>query len=215
ILFIVLDSERYNKSIPRYPKDWTLGEEQKLWFEKSLKYETDFKFVLYHHVLGGWPTGTKETNKDTSYGRGPLFTLEDYKSLVKDPNLIEQLEITRLMKNNGVRANFYGHDHVFNTKKISSEFDKERLYGICVGSPKYWGEMGWYEGDFWKRYYGDSGDYGGFTENADFWGPSGYSKMTIKKDKVKTEYIRSVNNHPHTNLPQHIKVGDSISALML
>jgi hypothetical protein len=192
-----------------------LGAAQKAWFKKILKYEADWKFVLHHHVLGGWPSGASECEKDYAYGRGPLYTYEDYAQFCEDPNLVEQVELTKLMQENGVDIILNAHDHIFNVKEIDNEFQGKKMYGICIGSIKHFGELNWYKGDYWKMFYGDYGSYWGESEKADFWGPSGYTKLTITKESVKVEYIRSANNHPYTNIPQHIKVGDVISVFLL
>lgn len=215
VLFVILDTQRYNLSIPRIPEDWTLGENQKEWFKKILKYDAEKKFVLQHHVLGGWPSGSDETRLDIAYGRGPLFTYDDYRDICKNPDQIEQVELTRLMKENDVDVVFYGHDHIFHVKEIGQEDNRKRMVGICVGSTKHIGEMNWYKGEFWKKYYGDYGSYWGHAEKADFWGPSGYTKLTINRETTKVEYIRSAHNHPFTNIPKHIEVGDVIHTLIL
>ncbi len=214
-LFIVLDNQRYNPMYPKYPNEWTLGEEQKEWFKEILKYEADYKFVLFHHVLGGWPAGSDESIKDRAYGRGPLFNHKDYAEFYNNPNLVEQVGLTELMKQNGVDVNFYGHDHIFNAKKIGGEYNGKNMYGVCVGSTKNKGELKWYKGDFWEKYYGDYGEYYGLAQKADFWGPSGYTKLTIDKNGLTIEYIRSANNHPLTNIPSEFKTGDCISRIMI
>lgn len=215
VQLIILDCMRYNTKLPRKIEDWTLGEEQRLWFENSLKYEADWKFVLYHHVLGGWPAGSNESNTDYYYGRGPLFREEDYMDFVADPNQVEQVHLTRLMDENGVDVNFYGHDHIFFMKEIESQRQGRKLYGTCVGCPKYIGELEWYKGDFWQKYYGDYGDWGGEARQADFWGPAGYSKLTVKQDGMRLDYIRSAYNHSHTNLPETVEVGDTLKSIII
>jgi hypothetical protein len=213
--FIVLDCMGYNPRQPGHPEDWTLGNRQMGWLEQTLRYEADWKFVLFHHVLGGWPAGSNEKEKNYAYGRGPLFSAEDYRDFVDDPNLIEQVHLTQLMADSGVDFGIYGHDHIFSTEEIETPRTGRKLYGMCVGTPKHIGELAWYLGDYWKHYYGDYGKYWGLAEKADFWGPSGYTKLTIKKDSLKIDYIRSAINHPYTNIPPAVAVGDVVQSVLI
>ncbi len=213
--FIVLDCMRYNSRQPRSPEDWTIGGKQKEWLTQALKYDADWKFVLDHHVLGGWPSGSNEGVTGYSYGRGPLFNADDYTEFVNDPNLVEQVALTKLMGDNGVDLNIYGHDHIFTANEMDTQRTGRKMYGLCVGTPKHHGELDWYKGDYWKRFYGDYGDYLGRAEKADFWGPSGYTKLTITKSSVKIDYIRSAINHPYTNIPQSMAVGDTVQSILI
>jgi 3',5'-cyclic AMP phosphodiesterase CpdA len=218
VLLAILDVMGYNPDLPRKPEDWTLGIEQKLWLKQILEYDADWKFVLGHHVLGGWPKGSDEQETAYAYGRGPLFTADDYKDFSANPNLIEQVELTKLMLEKGVDGFLYSHDHVFAKENIAINSKNRTMYGICVGSPKYIGEPDWYKGFFWKRYYGDFGKYGDYDSNwppvkADFWGPSGYTKITIEGKNVEVEYIRSAYNC-HTNLSPLYKNGDCVQKIL-
>ncbi len=214
-VFLVLDSQGYVDH-PRKPEDWTLGEEQKAWLQNSLHYETENKFVLFHHVLGGWPGGPDEGQKDIAYGRGPLFTEADYLGLCGNPKHVEQVVLTEAFRENGVKAILYGHDHIFHSQRIEAPKGKKDMVGICVGSPKFIGELSWYRGEFWSKYYGNFGKYGGSANDTpDFWGPSGYTRITIAKDGTKVEYVRSAPNNPHTNIPNHFRVGNVLSAILL
>lgn len=215
VQFIVLDCMRYMNKQPLSPKDWTLGDLQKEWLTETLKYEADWKFVLDHHMLGGWPSGSGEEDTSYSYGRGPLFSANDYRGLVNDPNLIEQVALTKLMGDNGVDINVYGHDHIFAMNEMATERIGRKMHGLCVGSPKFMGELIWYKGEFWRKFYGNYGQYYGNANKADFWGPSGYTKMTITKNDVKIDYIRSAINHPYTNIPQSTAIGDTIQSILI
>lgn len=215
VQFIVLDCMRYNSRSPLKPEDWTLGGTQIEWFEQALMYEADWKCVLDHHVLGGWPAGSSELDKSYAYGRGPLFTAEDYRGFVNDPNRVEQVFLTRLMEEHDVDFNIYGHDHIFINKEIKTQRTRRKMYGLCVGTPKYIGELDWYKGEFWKRFYGDYGHYWGNAEKANFWGPAGYTKLTINRESVRIDYIRSAFNHPYTNVPSHVRVGEIIKSILI
>ena len=182
VLIIVLDVMRYNNDLPRKPEDWTLGPEQKDWFKRVVKYDADWKFVCFHHVLGGWPSGSDEQILSYAYGRGPLFTREDYKDITQNPDAVEQVELTKLMLDNGVDIVLYGHDHIFHTKEIGINSKSRKMYGICVGSTKDVAETDWYGGQYWMKYYGIYGH--------DFLGPSGYTKLTITKDATTVNYVQ-------------------------
>lgn len=215
VQFIVLDCMRYNTRLPRSPKDWTIGEMQKEWLTQALKYDADRKFVLVHHMLGGWPAGSNEEDTSYAYGRGPLFNADDYKGFVNDPNLVEQVALTKLMGDNGVDLNVYGHDHIFTANEMETKRNGRKMYGLCVGTPKHIGELDWYKGEYWKRFYGKYGQYWGSAKQADFWGPSGYTKLTITKSSVKIDYIRSAINHPYTNIPQSTAIGDIVESILI
>jgi len=215
VLFVVLDVMRYNSDLPKKPEDWTLGIEQKKWLEKVLEFDADWKFVLAHHVLGGWPSGSDETDTSYAYGRGPLFTKDDYKDFSQNPDAIEQVGLTKLMLEKGVDAFIYGHDHIFHSKIIGINSKGRKMRSICVGSPKYVGERDWYKGAYWRKYYGDYGRYGDYgvdwaSTKADFYGPSGYTKITITKNGAEVSYICSAYPHRFTNIPDSVRVGDCV-----
>ncbi len=221
---LILDSDGYNHPLrlPKTPEEWTLGAAQKAWFNRALARESDWKFVFFHHVLGGWPFGTDEQALEYAYGRGPLFTAEQYKPYVKDPEAVEQVELTRLMQASGVRVVFYGHDHIHHARKIGRTAAGQDMFGVCVGSTKHMGEIKWYEGPIWQspNGYGPYGTYFGVADKttgkpASFWGPSGYTKLTVSRDGARVDYLRSANNHPNTNLPPMIGVGSLVSSLLL
>jgi len=194
--FIILDVTGFcGPPEPRNVEDWTLGTEQKQWFEGVLaKNEHDWGYACYHHVLGGWPTGPGEDNQNISYGRGPLFTENDYADFV-DPSKVEQVQLTGLAKQNGLRGFIYGHDHIFKVKKIGEGLNKKDLSGICVGSTKRNGESVWWRGDYWKKYYGN-----GFKSVPDFFGPSGISRLTLSGGEARVDYV-CTGSTPNTNLP--------------
>ena len=216
-LFIILDNQGYNTLPPPgplRPEDWTLGLEQKDWLRRVLDYESDWKFTFFHHVLGGWPGGSNEAVTSYAYGRGPLYTAADYAPYCPDPEKVEQVELTRLLRDSGVRCSFYGHDHIFFGRKVEGD-----LKAICVGSLKPLGELAWYKGALWKKFYGCYGRYqteptaaGGQT---DFWGPSGYAKLTLTPSSALVEYKRASDNNPWTNIPPDKRPGDILRTINL
>ena len=222
VLIVALDVMGYNFGSPIKPEDWTLGQAQKNWLRSVLRdSKAKWKFVCFHHVLGGWPTGSEENERTYAYGRGPLFTKGDYAEIPGvNPNLVEQVEITRICQENGVDAILYGHDHIFHSKIIGTNSKGRAMRSICVGSTKYVGEYEWYKGTFWKKFSGSFGSNFGNYETywqhdrpVDFWGPSGYTKLIIFPDRVEVEYVRSAY-HRHTNIPPSVKVGDCVQKIV-
>lgn len=105
-LFIVLNVMTYTptshllSSYPGLVDDWTLGEEQMVWFERTLANATaKWRFVFIHHTVGG-AAGDFE---NSAYGRGGG----------QAANVGEQAKVHALMVEHGVQIFFYGHDHVF------------------------------------------------------------------------------------------------------
>lgn len=220
VQLIVLDNESYNPPwMPLIPEQWTLGEGQKQWLNNVLGQDSDLKFAFFHHVLGGWPRGTNEAITDYAYGRGPLFTFEDYLPYCANPEAVEQVTLTQWLLQAGVKALFYGHDHVFHPRNIKDNQNRKML-GVCVGSTKHVGELLWYEGEIWKKFYGSYGRYWANQENGDplkasFWGPSGYTRLTIDKSGCRVDFVRAAYNHPYTNIPPEKKVGQVITSVVL
>ncbi|MCJ7565474.1 MAG: metallophosphoesterase [Candidatus Aminicenantes bacterium] len=193
--FIMLDVTGFCGNVPKKIEEWTLGAEQLRWFEDVLsKNDPELSFACFHHVLGGWPGGSTEEENSYSYGRGPLFTANDYAGYA-DPNKVEQVKLTDLGKRYGLRGFIFGHDHIFKVQKIGDGANRKELYGIVCGSTKYIGDTPWWQGTYWKKHYGN-----GFKSNPDFWGPSGITRLTIKSDQTKVDYICTART-PYTNIP--------------
>jgi hypothetical protein len=200
--FIILHTtafagERYPQTVDK----WTLGEAQRQWYEGTLKMgEKDWVFTCLHHVLGGWPSGSSEQDIDYCYGRGPLFTFDDYLGYA-DPTRVEQVQLTELGHEHGLRAFLYGHDHIFHSKTIAADPPGKDMLGVCCGSTKYMGEAGWWKGAYWHRHYGFSN-----PPAPQFWGPPGITKLTIRKKEAIVEYI--VTGYSlYTNLPEDAMIG--------
>jgi hypothetical protein len=196
VRFIVLHTTAFTgDSYPKTPEGWTLGEDQRQWFERMVKLgEKHWVFSCAHHALGGWPAGSGEQDKSIAYGRGPLFTREDYLPYA-NPDLVEQVKLTEIGRENGLRAFLYGHDHIFFSKNIGRSALNADMLAVCCGSTKYMGEAGWWKEPFWLKNYGT---YSGPAP--DFWGPPGISRLTIRKDEAVIDYLATAftwySNHP-------------------
>lgn len=192
--FLVLDNTGFAGPQPKKPEEWTLGADQLTWFKDTLeRTDPEWRFACFHHVLGGWPSGSHEAESGYAYGRGPLFTAEDYQGLA-DTSKVEQIKLTELAKTQGLRAFLYGHDHIFKARRIGPGANQKDLYGIVAGSTKHVGELEWWQAPYWKRFYGN-----GFKAVPDFFGPSGITRLTIRKDQAKFEYV-CTGITPNTNL---------------
>ena len=207
VQFIVLDVTAFCGEIePKKIFDWTLGQEQLNWLEGVMsKSDKDWSFACYHHVLGGWPAGPDETDNHIAYGRGPLFTEADYKKY-GDPKRVEQTRITEWATKYGLRGFLYAHDHIFNVRKIGSGASQKDLFSVCCGSTKYDGEKGWWRGNLWTQHYGN-----GFMSNPDFWGPSGITRLTLKNEEARIDYVLT-GYTTRSNLPGTAGDGATLSS---
>jgi hypothetical protein len=209
ILFLVLDVTGFMGGEPQSPQEWTLGPAQLNWFEETLKkIDHEWSFACYHHVLGGWPAGPTELETNSAYGRGPLFTDKDYLPY-GEPSKVEQVKLTETAKTFGLRGFIYGHDHIFHSIKIGEGTNHKDLYGLVCGSTRYIGEKSWWEGTFWKKYYGAAE-----KTPPDFWGPSGITRLTVKKDQARFDYVCTCHT-PYTNLPSGGTEGAISASLVL
>jgi 3',5'-cyclic AMP phosphodiesterase CpdA len=208
--FIILHTTAFaGDPNPRKPEDWTLGEGQLRWFENTLRAgERDWVFACLHHVLGGWPAGSSESEKSYSYGRGPLFTFEDYLGYA-DPSRVEQVRLTELGREHGLRAFLYGHDHIFHSRPIVQDLGGKDMIGVCCGSTKYMGEAGWWKGAYWHKHYGPSE-----PPASQFWGPPGLTRLTLRKNEAVIEYIVT-GYSPYTNIPAGAGVGTVLTTRRL
>jgi 3',5'-cyclic AMP phosphodiesterase CpdA len=196
VRFIVLHTTGFTgDAYPKTPEGWTLGEAQRQWFERTVKLgEKHWVFACQHHALGGWPAGSSEEDKTMAYGRGPLFTREDYLPYA-DPDLVEQVKLTDDGREGGLRAVLYGHDHIFYQKKIGEISPGKEMLAVCCGTTKYMGEEGWWKGPFWLK------NYGGYSgPSPQFWGPPGITRLRIRQDEATLEYVKTAltwySNHP-------------------
>jgi len=154
---IALDAMGYNAKEPAKPSEWTLGEAQMEWYRRLVEQSGGkIAFDMFHHVLGGIHADSEGKRVgEAAYGRGPLFTREDYEKLGISPDGIEQVEITEALLRNGGSGLFYGHDHGFFHKEIGNNSQGRPAYGVCVGTPnEVFEESWWDEGKHWRNTYG-------------------------------------------------------------
>ena len=210
VQFIVLDVMGSMASVPRKVEDWTLGADQRKWLEGALAAsEHEYSFVCAHHVLGGWPAAPDENDSRTiAYGRGNLFTAKDYTGY-GDPAKIEQIHVTELARGSRVRGYIYGHDHIFKATRIGDGKTLYDLYGVCTGSSKSVSETDWWNGAFWQKHYGS------FSKTPpDFYGPSGFTRLTVTKDQAKFEFVPT-GRGVLTNIPSGTVLGAVLSSATL
>ena len=133
--------------------DWTLGEKQRTWLHEKLERSKEkWKLILIHHTVGG----NAGDDLNSRYGRGGG----------RAANVGEQGLIHDWMKQYGVQALLYGHDHVFTDQVVDG------IHYICVGSA----------GAPWK--FGK--EETGYDQ---FWTPSGYTWVDVMPGNLKISFI--------------------------
>lgn len=133
--------------------DWTLGERQKEWLRGRLsRSAARWKLIFIHHTVGG--KAGDELN--SRYGRGGG----------RAAHVGEQALIHQWMREYGVQALFYGHDHVFTDMVVDG------IHYICAGSA----------GAPWK--FGEAE-----TGYSRYWTPSGYTWVDVEKDSLKVSFV--------------------------
>ena len=202
VQFIVLNVVGYMRDEPVQPEKWTLGKVQFEWFKRVLsegKYSK--RFVLFHHVLGGMPRNASGMKRG-GYGRGPLFTREDYEkySNIVDPDKVEQVKITEIAVKHGVRGFFYGHDHIHFLK----EYDD--FFAMCVGTTNEVVEEALWQRDKngWVREYG-------LPEDFRFFNSPVLEKISISKSKMDIKTVCSSVPDKTSNL---FKLGARIGQIL-
>jgi predicted phosphodiesterase len=159
VLFLVLNVTGYTPldhglgSPVGKADNWTLGEKQKRWlFDQLSRSKARWKFLLAHHTVAG--KAGDEVN--SRYGRGGGQAAQ----------IGEQAILHGWMKQFGVQAFFYGHDHVF------TDVEVDGIHYICVGSA----------GAPWK--FPES-----VTGYKKYWTPSGYTWVDVSEERVKISFI--------------------------
>ncbi|MCH7720350.1 MAG: metallophosphoesterase [Planctomycetes bacterium] len=175
-LFVVLDVHRYTNpggGTPSTVDQWTLGAAQMRWLDKVLTTSpARWKFVITHHLVGGWEWNLRGDRKGGGYlyGRGGA----------KYARIGEQARITDLMKRTGAQCVFYGHDHIFAHQKA------EGIHFVCCGRPTYLNPQ-WWSTPAWKEAYGNTAK----RNPNDFHAAIGYTRLTVSPQAVHVEYIRT------------------------
>jgi len=235
VMLMLFDSESWLYTEPKKIEEFTLGDSQKYDFQNLLKNSLNirYKLALIHRLMGGMFGGPNGDLDKAPYARGPLAVEEDYCELKElgekylnqslNPSEVEQIELTKMLMRYGVDKLIMGHDHIYSQRKIKNGSDELEL--IAAGSTKHKGEIYWWDEKYlknrndsregvysgqWQYFYGSHGGVGEAlgSGEADFWGPSGYVRLKINKDGIKSEYIRSDYNYPHTNIPEQYHIGD-------
>ncbi|MCP4248645.1 MAG: hypothetical protein GY778_16490 [bacterium] len=188
-LFVVLDVQRYTNEggmKPGTPEEWSLGRAQLEWLEGTLASSgARWKFVMGHHVVGGWKWDASGMKPNTryAYGRGGA----------RYARVGEQARITEIMQCNGASFFLYGHDHVFSHQQA------EGINFICCGRPTHWlKEVPW-RSPGWQEAYGDPDA----RDPHDFYAAIGYTRLTISPERVSVEYLRTgADLHHRENVSQ-------------
>jgi 3',5'-cyclic AMP phosphodiesterase CpdA len=135
------------------PDDWTVGDEQKSWLYKQLSTSNArWKLLLIHHTVGG----NGGDDAASRYGRGGG----------RAAKIGEQAKIHEWMREFGVQALFYGHDHVF------TDIPVDGIHYVCVGSA----------GAPWKFDRTRTGYQKYYT-------PFGYTWVDVKERKLTISFL--------------------------
>jgi hypothetical protein len=210
VQFIMLDVMGAMTALPRTVEDWTLGPDQRLWLENVQADGThEWSFACQHHVLGGWPAPPAENDpRAIAYGRGNLFTTKDYAGY-GDSKKIEQVQLSELGRASRLRGIIYGHDHIFKVTRLGDGKTNYDLQGVCAGSPKALSETEWWTGTYWQKHYGSYS-----KAPPDFYGPSGFTRLTVTKDQAKYDFIPT-SRAVLSNIPTAVGLGTVIASGVL
>jgi len=133
--------------------DWSLGERQSEWlYEQLSRSRAKWKLLFIHHPVGG----NAGDDVNSRYGRGGGRAAKTG----------EQALVHSWMKEFGVQALFYGHDHVF------TDIPVDGAHYVCVGSA----------GAPWK--FPES-----VTGYKRYWTPSGYTWVDVSEKKLTISFI--------------------------
>ena len=191
-LFVVIDVHRYTGAdgqTPERVEDWTLGAEQREWLERTLLGSgARWKFVVGHHLLGGWNYDLAGRRQDTryKYGRGGA----------RYATVGEQGWLDQLMERAGAQVFFYGHDHVFSHQRETA------VHYVCCGrtSAHSRGDNRWWRNKGWKEAYGDYEA----RDPHDFYAAIGYTRLEVSPENVALQYVRSLEE-PDDNVTTPVR----------
>jgi hypothetical protein len=174
--------------------------------------DSPWKFICFHNVLGGYPLGSQKVVG--AYGRGPLFTREDYQRIHEiDPTLnidldrVEQIWLTERARETEVRGFIYAHDHIFFARNIGQTKSGKKMMGVCAGATTYSGSRVYdniWSNPYWVAYYGDL-----YEQPPTFLTPPGITVMDIEKSGVTIKYVCTAPPEiVYANMPEGTKPGD-------
>ncbi|MDB9822944.1 metallophosphoesterase [Deltaproteobacteria bacterium] len=150
--------------------DWSLGKEQRDWlYDQLSKSNAKWKLLFIHHTVGGNAGG----DTDTRYGRGGG----------QAAGTGEQKLIHQWMRKFGVKALFYGHDHVF------TDIPVDGIHYVCVGSA----------GAPWKFPKENTG-------YERYWTESGYTWVDVHKDKLTVSFVKPDALNPEGELLYNLDI---------
>jgi 3',5'-cyclic AMP phosphodiesterase CpdA len=166
-LFVMLNVFTYTPGchqLSTYPglrDDWTLGDAQLAWLRSTLEGATaKWKFLMIHHPVGG-DAGNPELDPvnaevNSAYGRGGG----------RAARVGEQEIVHELMREFGVQAFFYGHDHVFTDMTVDD------IHYSLPGSA----------GAIWFFTEAETG-------YSEFWSTSGWAKVDVTPNNVHVQFL--------------------------
>jgi hypothetical protein len=205
-LFVVIDPFQYTMTNPYGASagegnddpasgdswNWTLGEQQYLWFKNVLETsDAKYKFVFSHHVVGGMPSYT--------YVRGGAEAVPYYEWGGNNWSGTWQFDTKRpgwdtpvhqLMVDNGVSAFFHGHDHQYAYEV------RDGIVYQCLPRPTTGMDF---------NYYNESNPY-----TIKVLGSPGHLRVTVTPDEATVEYIGTssgTSNYTYIIEPNEVEPG--------
>ncbi|MAE27724.1 MAG: metallophosphoesterase [Planctomycetota bacterium] len=195
MLMVVIDSHKTIADFPMVVEDWTLGQEQLAWLDQTLaNSDKHWKVIVSPHIIGG-----QDGANCYYYGRGGVRSTVD--GTPRSAFLGEQETIHQMMKQHGVQAFLYGHDHVAVAgEKQNAAGEGEGVHYILGGQlalnaspwrgePWFQNEMDWDEDGVADYDNGYSGSRS-----------VGFYRVTVfDKEAMVFEYICSDPDDPTAN----------------
>jgi hypothetical protein len=174
-LFVILDVMSHTTSYPRAAEDWSLGDEQLRWLERTLRRsERRWKLLFAHHLVGG-----SDWSLCYTYGRGGIKSTEDGTTAGRFRG--EQARVHALMLRHGAQGFFIGHDHVF------AAGEKDGILYV-VG-----GQAGGPARSFWTfdPVFNEAYDYDA-DGKPDYLVDKGFVRVTVEgPERVTIEYVKT------------------------
>jgi hypothetical protein len=176
-LFVVLDPYWYSPGGGKNITGWimTLGKTQYDWVKRTLESsQAKFKFVFAHSLVGGFDLGTTGNMRGGTEAAGFFewggrnedgsWGFAQYRQGWSKP-------VHQLLLDNHVTAFFHGHDHFFGKQELNGIIYQECPQPGSINDRNHAAELGYKTGTFIDG--------------------AGHLRITVAKDQVKIDFIRT------------------------